>query len=36
MKKMLISERKAIESGNMIIFGANAKALKNLAKLSEI
>ncbi len=36
MKKMLISVRKAVESGNMIIFGANAKAVKNLAKLDEI
>ena len=30
MKKMLISVRKAIESGNMIFFGANAKAIKSL------
>ena len=36
MKKMLISVRKAIESCNMIIFGANAKAINRLAKLDEI
>ena len=33
---MLISVRKAVESGNIIIFGADAKALKRLAKLDEI
>ncbi len=36
MRKMLISVRKAVESRNMIIFGANAKAIKRLAKLNEI
>ena len=36
MKKMLISVRKAVESCNMIIFGANVKAIKSLAKLEEI
>ena len=29
VKKMLISVRRAVESGNMIIFGANAKAIKS-------
>ncbi len=36
MKKLLISARKAVESGNMIIFGANVSALRQLAKLEKI
>ena len=33
---MFISVRKAVGNCNMIIFGANAKAIKSLAKLEEI
>ena len=36
MKKLLISVRKAVESGNMIIFGANVPALRQLAKLEKM
>ena len=36
MKKLLISVRKAVESWNIIIFGANVSALKQLAKLEKI
>ena len=35
-EKMLISVREAIKSGNMIIFVANAKVIKSLARFNEI
>ena len=36
MKKLLISVGKAVESGSMVIFGANVSALRQLPKLEKI
>ena len=36
IKKLLISVRRAVKSGNMVIFGADLKAIRELAKLDLI
>ena len=36
VKRMLLSVKKACQSGNMIIFGANMKAIRDLAKLEKV
>jgi len=36
VKKMLLSVKRACKSGNMIIFGANMKAIRELAKLDAV
>jgi len=36
VKKMLLSVKRACKSGNMIIFGADMKAIRDLAKLDKI
>ena len=36
VKKLLISIRRAVAGGNMVVFGANMKAIRDLAKLDKI
>jgi hypothetical protein len=36
VKRLLVSLRKVMEGGNMVILGANIPAIKKLAKMSEI
>jgi len=36
IKKLLISIRNCTKSGNMVIFGANIKAIRDLAKLDSV
>lgn len=36
IKKMLLSVKRACKSGNMVIFGANMKAIRDLAKMDSI
>ena len=36
VKKMLLSVKRACKSGNMIIFGADMKAIRELAKMDSI
>ena len=36
VKKLLISIRRAVAGGNMVIFGSNMKAIRDLAKLDKV